>query len=188
MHSITRWIERKLGLKVNATKTKIARPSKLKYLGFGFYKDSKTKECKCKPHKDSIQKFKRTLKRLTVRKYSMRFDERVKKLNEVIRGWINYFALGSMKAVMTDIDAHLRTRLRVILWKNWKVPSKRQWALQKLGVNEDLARLTSYAGDRYQWVVTKTCVVRAISKEKLARAGLVSLSNYYAERHMLKLI
>ena len=186
MHSITRWIERKLGLKVNATKTRIARPSKLKYLGFGFYKDSKTKEWKCRPHKDSIQKFKRTLKRLTVRKYSMKFDERVKKLNEVIRGWINYFALGSMKAVMTDIDAHLRTRLRVILWKNWKVPSKRQWALQKLGVNKDLARLTSYAGDRYQWVVTKTCVVRAISKEQLTKAGLVSCLDYYLERHNLR--
>lgn len=186
MHSITRWIERKLGLKVNATKTRIARPNKLKYLGFGFYKDSKTKEWKCKPHKDSIQKFKMTLKRFTVRKYSMRFDERVNKLNEVIRGWINYFALGSMKAVMTDIDAHLRTRLRVILWKNWKVPSKRQWALQKLGVNKDLARLTSYAGDRYQWVVTKTCVVRAISKEQLTKAGLVSCLDYYLERHNLR--
>ena len=186
MHSITSWIERKLGLKVNATKTRIARPSKLKYLGFGFYKDSKTKEWKCRPHKDSIQKFKRTLKRLTVRKYSMRFDVRVQKLNEVIRGWINYFALGSMKTIMTDIDAHLRTRLRIILWKNWKVPSRRQWALQKLGIDKDLARLTSYAGDRYQWVVTKTCVVRAISKEKLTSAGLVSCLDYYTERHNLR--
>lgn len=186
MHSITGWIERKLGLKVNATKTRIARPSNLKYLGFGFYKDFKTKEWKCRPHKDSIQKFKRTLKRLTVRKYSMRFDVRVQKLNEVIRGWINYFALGSMKTMMTDIDAHLRTRLRVILWKNWKVPSRRQWALQKLGINKDLARLTSYAGGRYQWVVTKTCVVRAISKEKLTSAGLVSCLDYYTERHNLR--
>ena len=186
MHSITSWIERKLGLKVNATKTKIARPSNLKYLGFGFYKDSKTKEWKCRPHKDSIQKFKRTLKRLTVRKYSMRFDVRVKKLNEVIRGWINYFALGSMKTIMTDIDAHLRTRLRIILWKNWKVPSRRQWALQKLGIDKDLARLTSYAGNRYQWVVTKTCVVRAISKEKLTSAGLVSCLDYYTELHNLR--
>ena len=101
MHSITNWIERKLGLKVNATKTRIARPQNLKYLGFGFYKDSKSKEWKCRPHGDSIKKFKRTLKRLTVRKYSMRFDVRVQKLNEVIRGWINYFAISSMKTVMT---------------------------------------------------------------------------------------
>lgn len=187
MYSITDWIERKLGLKVNATKTRITRPTKLKYLGFGFYKDSKSKEWKCRPHTDSMNKFKRTLKNLTIRKYSTNFRKRIKRINQVIRGWINYFSLSSMKMVMTDIDAHLRTLLRVIIWKQWKVPSKRQWGLQKLGIGKDLARLTSYAGDRYQWVVTKTCVVRALSKEKLSKAGLVSCLDYYNERHALKL-
>ena len=187
MYSITDWIERKLGLKVNADKTHITRPMNLKYLGFGFWKDSKTKEWKCRPHKDSVQKFKRTLKKLTERRKSMAFAERVKQLNRVIRGWINYFAIGRMKTAMTDIDAHLRTRLRVIIWKQWKVPKKRQWGLQKLGIGKDLARQTSYMGDHYQWIVTKTCVVRAISKEKLSQAGLVSCYDYYMERHALKL-
>ena len=150
MYSITDWIERKLGLKVNADKTHITRPMNLKYLGFGFWKDSKTKEWKCRPHKDSVQKFKRTLKKLTERRKSMAFAERVKQLNRVIRGWINYFAIGRMKTAMTDIDAHLRTRLRVIIWKQWKVPKKRQWGLQKLGIGKDLARQTSYMGDHYQ--------------------------------------
>ena len=187
MYSITDWIEGKLGLKVNADKTHITRPMNLKYLGFGFWKDSKTKEWKCRPHKDSVQKFKRTLKKLTERRKSMAFAERVKQLNRVIRGWINYFAIGRMKTAMTDIDAHLRTRLRVIIWKQWKVPKKRQWGLQKLGIGKDLARQTSYMGDHYQWIVTKTCVVRAISKEKLKQAGLVSCYDYYMERHALKL-
>ena len=187
MYSITDWIERKLGLKVKADKTHITRPMNLKYLGFGFWKDSKTKEWKCRPHKDSVQKFKRTLKKLTERRKSMAFAERVKQLNRVIRGWINYFAIGRMKTAMTDIDAHLRTRLRVIIWKQWKVPKKRQWGLQKLGIGKDLARRTSYMGDHYQWIVTKTCVVRAISKEKLKQAGLVSCYDYYMERHALKL-
>jgi group II intron reverse transcriptase/maturase len=188
MHSITEWIEKKLGLKVNATKTKITRPDGLKYLGFGFYKDFKTEEWKCKPHKDSIAKFKRKLKQLTERRWSINLRVRIAKINQVTRGWINYYALGSMKTVMAEMDAHLRTRLRMIIWKQWKVPAKRQWGLQKLGIGKDLARVTAYCGNRYYWVVTKTCVVRAISKEKLARAGLVSLSDYYAERHMLKLI
>lgn len=188
MHSITEWIEKKLGLKVNATKTKITRPDGLKYLGFGFYKDFKTEEWKCKPHKDSIAKFKRKLKQLTERRWSINFRVRIAKINQVTRGWINYYALGSMKSAMTKIDAHLRTRLRMIIWKQWKVPAKRQWGLQKLGIDKDLARVTAYCGDRYYWIVTRTCVSRAISKEKLARAGLVSLSDYYAERHMLKLI
>lgn len=187
MYSITGWIERKLGLKVNAEKTKITRPSNLKYLGFGFYKDSKVKEWKCRPHKDSVQKFKRTLKKLTNRSQSMAFAVRIQRLNWAIRGWINYFALSSMKTTMNDIDAHMRTRLRVIIWKQWKMPKKRQWGLQKLGIGKDLAKQTSYMGDRYQWIVTKTCVVRAISKEKLKQAGLVSCYDYYMERHALKL-
>ena len=187
MNSITDWIERKLGLKVNAEKTRITRPQKLKYLGFGFWKEAKSKEWKCRPHKDAVQKFKRTLKKLTNRSQSMAFAVRIQRLNQAIRGWINYFALGSMKTAMNDIDAHLRTRLRVIIWKQWKVPKKRQWGLQKLGIGKDLARLTAYCGDRYQWVVTKTCVVRAISKEKLSQAGLVSCYDYYMERHALKL-
>lgn len=187
MYSITDWIERKLGLNVNAEKTHITRPQKLKYLGFGFYKDFKAKEWKSRPHEDSVQKFKRTLKKLTNRSRSMTFAARVQQLNWVIRGWINYFALCSMKTAMSDVDAHLRTRLRVIIWKQWKVPKKRQWGLQKLGIGKDLARQTSYMGDHYQWVVTKTCVVRAISKERLKRAGLVSCYDYYMERHTLKL-
>ena len=187
MYSITEWIERKLGLKVNAEKTKITRPSKLKYLGFGFYKDSKPKKWKCRPHKDSITKFKQTLKKLTNRSQSIAFVTRVQRLNWVIRGWINYFAISYMKTAMNDIDAHLRTRLRVIIWKQWKVPKKRQWGLQKLGIGKDLAKQTSYMGNHYQWIVTKTCVVRAISKEKLSQAGLVSCYDYYMKRHALKL-
>ena len=187
MRTVSDWIQRKLGLKVNMTKTHITRPMKLKYLGFGFYKDSKAKEWKCRPHKDSIARLKRKLKALTCRRMPDKVAGKIQKINQVIRGWINYYALGSMKTAMADIDAHLRTRLRVIIWKQWKVPKKRQWGLQKLGVPRDLARLTSYCGDRYQWVVTRTCVVRAISKEVLAKAGLISCLDYYNERHALKL-
>ena len=188
MYSITSWIEKKLGLKVNMEKTKITRPNKVKYLGFGFYKEAKAKEWKIRPHKDSLIKFQRTLKRLTKRNWPLPFAERVQKLNWVIRGWINYFSIGSMKTAMEKIDAHLRTRLRAVIWKQWKVPSKRQWGLQKLGIGKDLARRISYAGDRYQWVVTKTCVVRAISKDTLRMYyGLESCCDYHEKRHALKL-
>lgn len=187
MANITSWIEKKLGLKVNATKTQIVRPSKLKYLGFGFYYDCKSKSWKCRPHEDSVAKFKAKLKALTNRSQPGRVTEKIKSINEVTRGWINYYALASMKTAMTEIDAHLRTRLRVIIWKQWKVPSRRQWGLQKCGVSKDMARLTAYCGNRYQWVVTKTCVVRALSKQLFARAGLISCLDYYQERHALKL-
>lgn len=186
MRTMSSWIERKLGLKVNMTKTKITRPTKLKYLGFGFYYNYKKKKWDSRPHQESVQKFKRTLKKLTSRRWSISFKERVQIVNQVIRGWINYYSISAMKTILSKIDAHLRTRLRVILWKQWKVPSKRQYWLMKLGVNKNLARQTSYMGDHYQWVVTKTCVVKAISKKRLSQNGLVSCLDYYLQRHSLK--
>jgi len=132
MKSITKWLRKKLGLKVNAEKSKVTRPSKLKYLGFGLYYNSHHKEWMSRPHEDSVLKFKRKLKRLTKRNWSINFRERIKKLNEVTQGWINYFSKSSMKTKMRQIDAHLRTRLRTVIWKMWKVPSRRQWGLQKI--------------------------------------------------------
>ena len=188
MKSVTAWIERKLSLQVNATKTKVVRPTDLKYLGFGFYYNSGSRTYRARPHEDSLAKFTRNLKKLTSRSWSIGFKERTIRLNWLIRGWINYFAITDMKKVLhIKVSPHLRTRLRIVLWKQWKVPSKRQWALQKLGINKDLARLTSYCGNRYYWVVMKTCVSRAISKEKLSRAGLVDPLDYYIQRHSLKL-
>lgn len=186
MQSVTNWIERKLGLKVNATKSKITRPTNLKYLGFGFWKDNRANEWKARPHKDSIKRFKYKLKQLTKRRWSISFTERLNRLNQVIRGWINYYLIGSMKGALTEIDSRLRTRLRMIIWKMWKVPSKRQWGLEKLGINKDLARLTSYCGNRYYFVATKTCVSRAISKDILSRRGLISPLDYYEHRHNVR--
>ncbi|SFL56717.1 group II intron reverse transcriptase/maturase [Lachnospiraceae bacterium KH1T2] len=187
MRTVTDWIQRKLGLKVNMTKTHITRPMKLKYLGFGFYKDGKANEWKCRPHQDSLAKFKRRLKELTCRKIPGTVTGKIARINQVTRGWINYYALGSMKTAMAAIDAHLRTRLRVIIWKQWKVPKRRQWGLQKLGICKDDARRTAYWGDRYQYVATKSCICKAVSKDVLAKAGLISCLDYYNERHALKL-
>ena len=186
MHTITKWIEQKLGLKVNATKTHVSRPSKLKYLGFGFYKSPQTKQWTARPHETSVEKFQRKLKKLCKRSWSISLTDRIAKLNSVTRGWINYFSIGAMKGKMEKIDEHLRTMLRKVIWKQWKTPQKRAWGLRKLGVDNDLAKLTSYCGDRYEWVVRRTCVARAISKEILTRRGLVSCLDYYMIRHSLK--
>lgn len=186
MHTITKWIEQKLGLKVNTTKTHACRPSKLKYLGFGFYKSSQTKQWTARPHETSVEKFQRKLKKLCKRSWSISMTDRIAMLNSVTRGWISYFAIGAMKSKMEKIDEHLRTMLRKVIWKQWKTPRKRAWGLRKLGIDNDLAKQTSYCGDRYEWVVRRTCVARAISKEKLTRRGLVSCLDYYLIRHALK--
>lgn len=186
MHTITKWIEQKLGLKVNATKTHVCRPTKLKYLGFGFYKSSQTKKWSARPHESSVEKFQGKLKKLCKRSWSISMTARIAMLNSVIRGWINYFSIGAMKGRMEKTDEHLRTMLRKVIWKQWKTPQKRAWGLRKLGIDNELAKLTSYCGDRYEWVVRRTCVVRAISKDILARRGLVSCLDYYTVRHSLK--
>lgn len=184
MHSVSSYIEKRLGLKVNMTKTKIVRPNKLKYLGFGFWKSPKG--WKCRPHQDSVQSFKRKLKQLTMRKWSIDLITRIERLNWVIRGWINYFSLGNMKSIMTQIDERLRTRIRVIIWKQWKKKAKRLWGLLKLGVARWIADKVSGWGDHYQLVAQKSVLKRAISEPALAKRGLVSCLDYYLERHTLK--
>lgn len=129
-----------------------------------------------RPHDDSVDKFIRKLKKLCKRSWSISMDERLQLLNWTIRGWINYFAIGSMKNKMEKIDEHLRTMLRKVIWKQWKTPKKRAWGLRKLGINNDLAKLTSYCGNRYEWVVRRTCVARAISKEVLTPQRFSQLS------------
>ena len=176
MHTITKWIEKKLGLKVNATKTKVTTPSKLKYLGFGFWKDAEG--WKARPHKDSIKRFERKLKQLTKRSWSVSMDYRIEKLNQTIRGWINYFRMGSMKAALTRIDEHLRTRMRIVIWKQWKKSPKRYWGLRRLGAPEWMAKQSVGFGDHYQ-AVAKTTGLHLISKEILAKRGLLSCLDYY---------
>ena len=176
MHTITKWIEKKLGLKVNATKTKVTTPSKLKYLGFGFWKG--TEGWKARPHKDSIKRFERKLKQLTKRSWSVSMDYRIEKLNQVIRGWINYFRIGSMKKNLIRIDEHLRTRMRIVIWKQWKKSGKRYWGLRKLGAPEWMAKQSVGLGDHYQ-AVAKTTGLHLISKEILAKRGLLSCLDYY---------
>ncbi|KXI12469.1 reverse transcriptase [Streptococcus pasteurianus] len=184
MYSISRFIEKRLGLKVNMTKTKIVRPSKLKYLGFGFWKSAEG--WKSRPHQENVQSLKRKLKKLTTRKWSIDLDSRIEKVNWLIRGWVNYFAITNMKSVVSAIDERLRTRIRVIIWKQWKRKSKRLWGLLKLGVPKWIADKVSVWGDHYQLVAQKSVLKRAISKPVLAKRGLVSCLDYYLERHALK--
>jgi group II intron reverse transcriptase/maturase len=184
MESITKFIEKKLGLKVNVEKSKVARPNQIKYLGFGFYY-IKTGIIKPKPHLKSIQKFKRKLKQLTKRSWSISLDERIIKLNQVIRGWINYFRIADMKGNMEMIGGHLRHRIRCGIWKQWKTPQKRMKCLIKLGLDKDTAKSCSYSRKSY-WQ-TSHCIPidRAISNDRLKRKGLVFPLDHYLKVHTI---
>ena len=169
---------------MNATKTHITKPTKLKYLGFGFWKSKEG--WRARPHQDSVAKFKRTIKKLCKRSWSVSLTYRIKKLNAVARGWINYFALGDMKTAITRIEEHLMVQMRVIIWKQWKVPKKREWGLKKLGVKPWIAHEQSYIKG-YMKAVKLPHIKKAISKEKLTKRGLVSPLDYYLKQHTLKL-
>lgn len=178
MATVTKWIEKKLGLKVNAIKSKVTKPTKLKYLGFGFWKDSKDGLWKAKPHKDSIERFQRKLKQLTKRSWSVTMDYRIMRLNQVIRGWVNYFRMGNMKKALQKIDERLRTRMRIVIWKQWKTRERRIWGLRKLGAPMWMAKQSAGFCDHYQ-AVAKTTGLHRISKEILARRGLLCCLDYY---------
>ena len=147
MESITRFIEKKLGLKVNVEKSKVAKPEDIKYLGFGFY-STKTGEIKSKPHEKSVKKFKRKLKQHTKRNWSISLDERITKINQVVRGWVNYFRIANMKWNMKKISEHLRRRIRCIIWKQWNTCKHRYECLLKLGISKDEAKKVAYSQKR----------------------------------------
>ena len=187
MKSITRYIEEKLGLKVNASKSKIDKPKGIKYLGFGFYYDSFAKEYRAKPHAKSIEKFKAKMKKLTRRSWGVDNAYKVRKLNELIRGWINYFKIGSMKGLCEKLDANIRYRMRMCIWKHWKTPRNRAKNLIKLGISRKYAWSTAYSGARIAYVCQRGAMNIAVTKERLTRFGLVSMLDYYVERRSLML-
>ncbi len=183
IESITKFIEKKLGLKVNVEKSKVTRPDQIKYLGYGFYY-TKTGIIKPKPHLKSIQKFKRKLKQLTKRSWSISLDERIVKLNQVIRGWINYFRIADMKTYMTSIGKHLRRRIRCIIWKQWKTCDNRIRCLKKLGVYENKAKMCAYSRKSYWFISNQISIEYALSNERLKRKGLVFPLDHYLKVHI----
>lgn len=181
--SITKFIEKKLGLKVNAEKSKITRPTQTKYLGFSFWKSPKG-QWKPKPHLKSYQKLVRKLKQLTDRSWSISLDNRIKKINYVVRGWVNYFRIASMKNKITEIDEHLRVRIRVIIWKQWKKIRKKCESLQKLGVPFEIAFNCANTRKGYYQICRTRYIQFAINNERLRKRGLVFLLDQYEKVHI----
>ena len=182
MKSVTRFIEEKLGLKVNAEKSKVDKPKGIKYLGFGFYFDSFAKAYKAKPHPKAVAKFTAQMKKLTCRSWSVSNSYKVYKLNQLIRGWINYFKIGSMKGLCERLDSNIRFRLRMCIWRHWKTPQNRAKNLIKLGISRRFAWSTAYYGAHIARVCQGGAMNMAVTKERLTRFGLVSMVDYYAER------
>lgn len=174
MANVSKYIEKKLGLKVNMTKSKVSKPNEIKYLGFGFYYDRYSQLWKAKPHEISIQKLKEKIKKLTSRSWSVDMNYRLIKLKQLIVGWVNYYRIGYFKIKAKEIDRNIRFRLRICIWKQWKKPYTRYKALKKLGLEEWKCKTWSNTRKSYARCAS-TFLKVAISKEVLKKRGLVTL-------------
>ena len=185
MESITTFITKKLCLKVNMEKSKIARPNQIKYLGFGFYKRIDQNIWRPKPHIKSIEKFKLKLKQILCRSWSISLDERLLKLKQLIYGWVNYFRIADMKYLLKGIDENIRRKLRVVIWKQWKKIKKRYNCLRKLGITHRDAYVTANSRRGYYHIAHTRVLESAISKERLNKRGLVNSLDHYLKVHTI---
>lgn len=181
MKSVTRWLEEKLRVQVNVTKTKVCRPDDTKYLGFSFYK--RNDKWRPKPHLKSVQKFKEKLHGYSKRSWSVSMDYRIAKLNPVIRGWINYFRICDMKTLMKEMDSWLRVRIRMCIWKQWKTPQRREWGLRKLGMNAFWAHVNANSRKGIMAIASSGVMKRTVTNAVLKRKGLLSLADHYQLVH-----
>ena len=137
LRNIVPYIEGKLFLKVNQDKTEVAYISKVKYLGYSFYRYKG--KCRLRIHPKSIKKMKDKIRELTSRSNGWGNEYRTLKLTQFVRGWVNYFALADMKQLLQRTDEWLRHRIRTIYWKQWKKVRTKFRELKKLGVDEEKA-------------------------------------------------
>ena len=132
MKSVTSWLERKLRLRVSATKTKVVRPTQSNFLGFTFWKGADG--WKCRPCDDRKMKLYQKTKEILCRRKAASRPNGItfQRLNWLIRGWINYYSIGSMRQFLRNYGMWLRHKVRVVILKQWKKPRRTFLNLMKL--------------------------------------------------------
>lgn len=190
MKSVTSWLERKLRLKVSATKTKVVRPMKSNFLGFTFWKSKDG--WKCKPANDRKKRlYAKTRAILCRRKAVARpMKSTFEQLNWLIRGWINYYRIGSMKIFLEEYGQWLRHKVRVVILKQWKKSRRIYLNLQKLnqiiGCGFTHEEIFKVANSRLGWyrrsgmyVVNFAISPEILGRKTKSRPGLVDPLKYY---------
>jgi len=163
MESITRFITQRLKLKVNETKSAVARPQERKFLGFSF---STGPEVKRVIAPKALDRFKARIREITRRAKGVSIETTMEELPPYLRGWRNYFGFCETPEVLVHLTRWVRLRLRAALWRQWKTPRRRRAALLQLGVRPRLASNTAGSG-RGPWYLAR------------AKALSVGLSNAY---------
>jgi len=175
LKSIMQYIEGKLFLKVNLEKTKVAYISKVKYLGYSFYRYKG--KCRMRVHPKSVDKMKAKLKQLTSRNNGWGNEYRAFKLTQFIRGWINYFSLADMKSLLKNMDEWLRRKIRAVYWKQWKKVKTRYKMIRKFGLPE--WKVHQFANCRKGIWRASRMLNNVLTNKEIASLGYISMTDYY---------
>ena len=174
MASVRQFVEGKLKLKVNREKSAVDRPWKRKFLGFSFLNDRKA-TLRLAPQ--TLKRCKDKLRELTNRTWSVAMEERIRQVNEYLRGWIGYFHPASAKKHCEELEQWLRRRLRMCLWKQWKRTWTRFRNLRALGVPEWAAWMMAKS-NKGPWAMARN-TNNALNVSYWERQGLLGLLEHY---------
>jgi RNA-directed DNA polymerase len=177
LESITVFIEKKLKLKVNRTKSKVSHPIESTLLGFSFYRSEKGWQIRIA--RKSLRKIKEKMKTQTQRKAPGKVEDKIKRMEAIIVGWVNYFRIAKAKSRMEELDSWVRTRLRMGLWKQWKRPKTRWNNLKGLGINPGKAYEWANSRKGYCRVAHSAILCRALTNEYFVKQGYVGFTNHY---------
>ena len=177
LNNIVSYIEGKLFLKVNRTKTSVAHISRVKYLGYSFYRYKG--KCRFRVHPKSVTKMKNKIRELTDRRNGWGNEYRALRLTQFIRGWVNYFDMADMKRLLQDSDEWLRHRIRAIYWKQWKKVKTKFKELKKLGVEKEKAWICANMRNG-NWYCSGYFVLQtAFNNKKLRELGYPTFTEFY---------
>ncbi|MGI6615875.1 group II intron reverse transcriptase/maturase [Candidatus Darwinibacter acetoxidans] len=174
------YIEGKLYLRVNREKTQVAYINDIKYLGYGFY--IYKGEGRLRIHPKSIRKFKDNIRNITGRSNGLGIEFRKIRLNQLIRGWINYFRLADAKGLAQRLDEWIRSRIRMVTWKRWKRVRTRYANLKGLGIKEEQAWMWANTRKGYWRIAHSPILLIALSIERFKRSGYLSLAECYSAK------
>jgi len=179
MQSVSEYLEKKLKLKVNQEKSSVDKPQRRKFLGFSFY--NKKGGVGIRVHAKPLDKFKGKVREILSRSNGCSMEQRIKALNYLIIGWVNYFGLADMKGRVKELDEWIRRRLRMCIWKQWRRIRARHDKLVQLGVEN--AKAWEYANTRkgYWRIAGSPILHRTLTNDYLFRLGFVSLSSRYSQ-------
>ena len=178
LENLTPFIEKKLFLKVNREKTKVAYVGKVKFLGYAFY-INKDKDVGMRVHPKSVAKMKAKVHQITSRSNGMGYEQRKIKLKQFITGWVNYFKLADMRNLLKKTDQWLRRRIRMVIWKQWKRVRTRFTLLKKLGIVDWVAWEGANIRKGYWRAARNPIIAKAISAQRLKKAGYFNFLDYY---------